>query len=260
MSMFSKLFGSSREKKDKHHRSHDPSLVEDFSFLATDMHSHLIPGVDDGAPTVEDSITLILEFQRMGYRSLVTTPHIKSDIYPNNFVTIHKGLKEVQTELSNRGIQMPLNAAAEYYVDDRFMEMLEMGDLLTFNKNELLIEFSFVFEPVRLPETLFTIQTKGYKPVIAHPERYNFFHSKPQMYRMLKERGCLLQLNMIALTGYYGRPVKEIAERLLKEGLYDYCGSDMHHLRHAEAMEKLRQSRIFPTLQRYPFLNSKIGV
>jgi tyrosine-protein phosphatase YwqE len=254
--MLSKLFGS---RKEKTLSVPSNTLVSpDWSFLQTDMHSHLIPGIDDGAPTVEDSVAMVQAFREMGFKSIVTTPHIKSDIYPNNAVTITNGLKELHHALKEQHIDFPVKAAAEYYVDDTFMEMLASGPLLTVNKNELLIEFSFVFEPVRLFETLFTIETKGYKPIIAHPERYTFFHNKPQLYQQLKDRGCLLQLNVIALTGYYGRVVKEVAEKLLAKGHYDYCGSDMHHMRHAETMMKLQQSKSFAMLQQYPFLNNQI--
>jgi protein-tyrosine phosphatase len=256
--MLSRLFGTKKREKDD---SADKGLPgADWSFLKTDMHSHLIPGIDDGAPTIEDSLALIRGFQAMGYQSLVTTPHIKSDYYPNDPVIIMTGLNDLRQAMAEANITIPIKAAAEYYIDERFMEMMEAGPLLTINNNEVLIEFSFVFEPMRLYDILFKIQTKGYKPIIAHPERYNFYHQRPQVYRELKEKGCLLQLNAISLAGYYGRTVKEVAEKLLKEGLYDYCGSDMHHVRHGETMQKMRLSKSFAQLQNYPFLNRQITV
>lgn len=256
--MFSKLFGSGKSKERSAHKS--ISSDANWSFLKQDMHSHLIPGIDDGAQTIEDSIALVKEFQALGFESLVTTPHIKSDYYPNDPAIINNGLNELRKALHENGIHFPIKAAAEYYVDERFVEMLENGPLMTINENEVLIEFSFVFEPMRINDILFNMQTKGYKPVIAHPERYNYYHPKPQAYRELKDRGCLLQLNAIALTGYYGRTVKEVAEKLLQEELYDYCGSDMHHVKHAETMRKLMHSRSFAHLYHYPFLNSKMTV
>ena len=222
------------------------------------MHSHLIPGIDDGAQTLEDSIELIKEFQELGFESIVTTPHIKSDYFPNDPAIIYNGLSELRQALHEQGINFPVKAAAEYYVDERFVEMLEAGPLMTINDKEVLIEFSFVFEPMRINEILFQMQTKGYRPVIAHPERYNYYHMKYNSYRELKDRGCLLQLNAISLTGYYGRTVKEISEKMLDENLYDYCGSDIHHLRHADTMRKLIRSRRFAQLYTYPFLNRKI--
>jgi protein-tyrosine phosphatase len=253
--MFSRLFGS---KKSKIPSSTALGSDANWSFLKTDMHSHLIPGIDDGAQTIEDSIALVKEFIELGYESVVTTPHIKSDYYPNDAAIINNGLNELRQALNDQGIHFPVKAAAEYYVDERFIEMLESGPLMTVNDKEVLIEFSFVFEPMRINEILFQMQTKGYKPVIAHPERYNYYHLKPNTYRELKDRGCLLQLNAISLTGYYGRTVKEAAENLLDENLYDYCGSDAHHLRHLDTMRKLMRSRRFAQLYHYPFLNRKI--
>lgn len=255
MTMFSRLFGS---KKQSENTVQAPA-GSNWSFLKTDMHSHLIPGIDDGAPTVDDSMQMVRALQAMGYERIITTPHIKSDIYPNDPAIIQNGLKELQHALTANNIHIPVKAAAEYYVDERFMDMLERGELLTLQNKEVLIEFSFVFEPVRLYEMIFRIQTKGYRPVIAHPERYNYFHEKPSMYRDLKERGCLLQLNALSVTGYYGKPVKETAQLLLKEQLYDYCGTDMHHMRHAAGMEQLIASNIFHTLYHYPFINNRIG-
>jgi tyrosine-protein phosphatase YwqE len=254
--MFSKLFG---RKKNDVEGDLSTAVYADFSFLKTDIHSHLIPGIDDGAQTIEDSLTLINEFRSLGYLGIVTTPHIKSDYFPNTPEINNGGLKRLHDALSERSINFSVRAAAEYYVDERFIEMLESGPLLTIRNNELLIEFSFMFEPMNLHDILFKIQTKGYKPIIAHPERYNYYHQKPQVLRELRERGCLLQLNTIALTGYYGKGVKDLAERLLQDGLYDYCGSDMHHLRHAEALRKITQTKSFATLSNYPFLNKNIS-
>ncbi len=254
--MFSKLFGSKKSGPSSSASSIDRNA--NWSFLKNDMHSHLIPGIDDGAQTLEDSIALIREFQALGFEGITTTPHIKSDYYPNDAAIINNGLQELRKALSENNIHFPVKAAAEYYVDERFVEMLENESLMTINENEVLIEFSFVFEPMRVHEILFKMQTKGYKPVIAHPERYNYYHIKYDAYRELKDRGCLLQLNAISLTGYYGRTVKDVAERLLEDKLYDYCGSDMHHLRHAETMRKLMRSKSFHTLHHYPFLNARM--
>lgn len=254
--MLSRLFGS--KKKNQTSIKHAAPPGSNWSFLYTDMHSHLLPGVDDGAQSMEDSIQMIRELIDMGYQKIITTPHIKSDIYPNTPYIIQSKLKSLREELAAQGIHVPISAAAEYYLDERFMEMLQEGSLLTVSKNEVLIEFSFAYEPMRLSETLFRIQTKGYKPILAHPERYGYYHDKFHVYKDLKERGCLLQLNALSITGYYGRPVRETAERLLQEGLYDYCGTDMHHMRHVEGMKKIQESETFGLLYQYPFQNKNL--
>jgi tyrosine-protein phosphatase YwqE len=258
--MFSKLFGTKKKKDETpiHYGPKKPDGYGNWSFIGTDIHSHLIPGIDDGAQTIEDSVVLIQQLHGMGFNQIVTTPHIKSDHFPNNSVNIKAGLHTLQQTLHERNINIPVKAAAEYYIDDHFMNLLEEGDLLTVTDNQVLVELSFMFEPVRLSDILFKIQTKGFRPIMAHPERYAYYHNNIDAYRALKDKGCLLQLNTISLSGYYGKPVKHIAEKLLHEKLYDYCGTDMHHVRHAESMQKLLQSGIMPTLQRYPFLNSKL--
>lgn len=251
--MLSKLFGF--KKKEHIHQSLN---THPYAFLGTDMHSHLLPGIDDGAQTIDDSLKLIKALMAMGYKNFITTPHIKSDIYPNTAATIHAALHELQQALTANGIDVPIQAAAEYYIDDRFFDILESEGLLTLHKNEVLVEFSFVFEPVRLNDTIFRIQTKGYNPVFAHPERYPFFHHKREVFRQMKDRGCLLQLNTLSLTGYYGKSVKETAEWILQEGLYDYCGTDLHHEKHVEGLQKFAVLKGFSLLKEYAFLNGRI--
>jgi tyrosine-protein phosphatase YwqE len=252
--MLSRLFGF----KKKENTSSGNLGNRSFAFLKTDIHSHLVPGIDDGAQTVEDSIALIKRIMAMGFTSIVTSPHIKSDHYPNSTETITNGLRELHAALKAEGLDIPVKAAAEYYIDEHFMELLEKRDLLTIYENEVLVELSFMFEPVRFHEVLFKIQTLGYRPILAHPERYAFYHNNFDEYRNLKNKGCLLQLNTIALTGYYGKPVRQIAERLLSEKLYDYCGSDMHHIKHADAMEKVLSMDVYKELTNYKFLNSRL--
>lgn len=252
--MFSKLFGSKKKE--------EPVDVAgpkgDFSFLGTDMHSHLVPGIDDGAQTMEDSIELIRRFQSLGYSSIITTPHIKWDHYANTTEIVQLGLRELQQALHAADIRIPIKAAAEYFLDDHFMELLNVKDLMTIQGNEVLIEFSFMSEPIQLSQTLFKIQTKGYKPIIAHPERYEYMHREPVSYNNLRDRGCYLQLNVLALTGYYGKGVKDAAEYMLSNNLYDYCGTDTHHLRHTDNLDRMLSSRIMDQLRNYSFRNREI--
>lgn len=256
--MLSKLFGFKKEKQEV--GSNGEATVKDWSFLGTDMHSHLVPGIDDGAQTVEDSIVLVEKLRDMGYKSLVTTPHIKSDHFPNSKVTIEHGLHTLRQALAEKKIDVPIRAAAEYYIDDHFMDLLEQKELLPITDNQVLVEISFLIEPVRFHDILFQVQMAGYRPILAHPERYSFYHGKADAYQELKNRGCLLQLNTLALTGYYGKIVKQAAEKSLKEGLYSYCGTDTHHIRHVEVLSNMLSSDIFNVLQKYPFLNSKLSV
>lgn len=254
--MLAKLFRSGRKKGISHEIG---ELVTDYSFLKADTHSHLIPGIDDGAKTIDDSINMVERLMLMGYECAITTPHIKWDHYPNTRSTIQAGLEILQQALIERNINFPVKAAAEYYLDSHFMQLLDTEPLLTVCDDQILVEMSFLFEPDKLTDIIFQIQDAGYKPILAHPERYAFYHSRPEVYKDLKNRGCLLQLNTISLTGYYGQKVKAVAEKLLANNLYDYCGTDMHHLKHAETLESILQTPKASVLKNYPFLNSELA-
>lgn len=205
----------------------------------TDIHNHILPGIDDGAANIEDSLNLLLKFKEMGIHSFIATPHIMNDYYPNTPLTIHAALEKLQdkiaqtTELKN----VIIRAAAEYMMDQSFMELLESEKLMTLKDNFVLVEMSYFQAPINLNEILFQLQTKGYKPVLAHPERYAFYHTKDlRKYEELKDRGCLLQLNTLSLTPHYGSNMQQTAFRLLETGMIDFIGSDTHRVQHLEKL------------------------
>lgn len=217
-----------------------------LSLLETDMHSHLIPGIDDGSPDMETTMTLISGLQQLGYKKFITSPHIMWDMYKNERDTILRIADEVRDELRQRNIDVEFHAAAEYFMDDYFAKLIRSGAPLLTVKNELvLVEFSFISQPFDLKQNLFDLQIKGYKPIIAHPERYAYFHSKKEKVHELYEQGCLLQVNLLSLSGYYGRPVQEMAKYLLKNNMVSLFGTDLHHFRH---LESLHDKEIFQTV------------
>ena len=233
-------------------------LVNDWSFLGADMHSHFIPGIDDGSPNLETSIGLIRSMMDMGYNTIITTPHIMIDLYPNTPETINKGLEILNNGLRESGINLTVKAAAEYFVDEYFISRLANEPLLTITGKEVLIEFSMYSEPPMLKEVIFKMITSGYRPILAHPERYSYFHNNLDRYIDFKDRGCLMQLNLLSLSGYYGQTVKKVAEDLLSKSLYDYCGSDVHHDKHTAAIKAMIGTKAGSLLENYPFLNKKL--
>ncbi len=255
--MFSRFFKREKNEKEQYNQLPIPENAN-YSFLGADIHSHFVPGIDDGAKTIADSLVLLKAMEEMGYKKIVTTPHVMIDFYPNTSQKILEGLKKIQDAAVENNIKLDIHAAAEYYIDEYFVELLQKEPLLTIQKNEVLVEFSMLYEPPMLKNTLFNMQTLGYKPIIAHPERYVFFHNSMERYRELKDRGCLLQLNLLSISGYYGRNIMNVALSLLEKGLYDYCGSDMHHEKHAAALKNMLQTRAYTALSSYPFLNSKL--
>ena len=210
-----------------------PEFRSDMTELYADMHSHLIPGIDDGAEDMEMAIGMIRGMQSLGYKKLITTPHIQWDIYKNTHEIITNGCKAVLEQLAIENISIEFSAAAEYFIDDYFEELLESGQpLLTFGKNLVLVEFSFVRQPVELKDILFKLQIKGYQPVIAHPERYLYFAAQKSWFDDMKEMNCLLQVNLLSLCGYYGKKQEELAQYLIKKKYVSLLGSDLHNIRH----------------------------
>ncbi len=255
--MFSRFFKRGQSEKERYNDLPIPENAN-WSFLGTDIHSHFVPGIDDGAKTIDDSLVMLRAMEAMGYKSIVTTPHIMIDFYPNTPTSIQNGLLKIQEAADKNNIKLNIRAAAEYYIDEYFVTLVGKEKLLTVHNNEVLVEFSMLYEPPRLSNTLFNMISEGYKPIIAHPERYAFMHNQMERYRELRDRGCRLQLNMMSITGYYGRNVMNVALALLEKGLYDYCGTDMHHEKHAEVIKSMLQTRAYTTLVNYPFLNSKL--
>lgn len=208
-----------------------------------DIHNHLLPGIDDGAAQVEDSLEMIEKFEELGVHDFIATPHIMNDYYPNTPETVGEALDRLKEALNSRGkTSIQIKAAAEYMMDHSFMDLLEKGDLLCLHGNYLLVEMSYFQQPINLHEILFNLQTKNYKPVLAHPERYAYFHTKKlEKYTDLKERGCLFQMNLLSLIGHYGSHIQSAALNLLDHQMIDFIGTDTHQLRH---LNKLSEAKI----------------
>ena len=203
----------------------------------TDIHSHVLPGIDDGAKTMDDTIALIKKFQELGIHKIITTPHVMGGVWHNSTEVITSKLQEVKKRLQKEGIlKFNIEAAAEYMLDENFIELLEQKDLLPIKDNKVLVEMSYLNPPSNLFDTLFAMQIAGFKPVLAHPERYKFYHMDKSKYADIKRAGVLFQLNLLALTKHYGIAVQKTALYLLEKNMYNYVATDAHHLRHLENM------------------------
>jgi tyrosine-protein phosphatase YwqE len=210
-----------------------------FSEIGVDIHSHLIPGVDDGAKDLKDSIELIKGLKDLGFKKIITTPHIYSDYYPNTSNRLLAGLDTLRQGLKAANIDIEVSCAAEYFMDEIFEKHLNENDILTVYDNYVLVEMSFFSESIRLEEYLFKMQIKGYQPILAHPERYTYYAKNFERFQNLKDRGCKLQLNLLSLTEHYGKEVKDLAIRLLDANLYDFVGTDTHNVEHLEKLKTL---------------------
>ena len=203
-----------------------------------DIHSHLLPGIDDGAASIDDTMNLINGLEEIGFKKFITTPHIMSDVWTNTPTLINEKLSSTISELKVPNIDNRLRAAAEYMIDSEFNDLFKTKSLLTLKDNYVLVEISYLNPPIQLYDILFELQVSGYQPVLAHPERYNFYHNSLDEYKKLNNAGCLFQLNMLSTTGYYGERVAKAADLLLQNGLISFIGSDVHHNRHLEYMHK----------------------
>ncbi len=233
--------------------------LSSFSELATDMHSHFIPGIDDGCKNMDESLSLIRSMAELGFRKLITTPHIMSDYFKNTNTIITEGLLKLREKLAAEFIHIELEAAAEYYLDDVFLTLLNKGDLLTFGREKyLLLEVSYINYPENFNNMIFDILVKGYTPVLAHPERYPFWSARFEEFKKLKDMGVLFQLNITSLSGYYGPDIKRTAEKLAANNMIDFLGSDVHHEKHMMALRKSLNSKTLSELVKGNLLNKKL--
>lgn len=203
-----------------------------------DFHSHLLPGIDDGSKSDANTLELILALKELRFDQLITTPHIMKNVWDNTFESITKKFDETHQTLQNNNLSIPFKAAAEYLLDGSFIHLIQSESLLTLKDNYVLVEMSYINPPIQLYDILFDLQVAGYKPVMAHPERYLALHHDMAHYQKLKHAGCLLQLNLLSTVGYYGEKVAETAKKLLKNGMIDYVSSDVHHMHHIGAFSK----------------------
>lgn len=210
----------------------DEQFSIDFATLKTDIHSHLIPGIDDGSPDMETTVVLIREMQKLGFQKVITTPHVMSDFYKNSTEIILEGLTAVRAKLKEQNISIEIEAAAEYYLDYDFEQKIGKESLLTFGDNYILVELSFIESPNNLFDIVFKLQLEGHKVILAHPERYHYFQVND--YRDLVNRGVLLQINFLSLIGYYSPEIKVKAEYLIAKNMVSFIGSDCHSLKHSE--------------------------
>ncbi len=230
-------------------------------FYDTEVHCHILPGIDDGSPDVETSVALVEALKGWGIRRIITTSHVTEATFENTPETIGAAYDLLRKALDERGIEMDIHLSAEYRMDENFLKQKDAGRLLPFPDNYLLIENSF-FQPFwELRELIFDLQLKGYTPVLAHPERYMYYHATPQIYKELHSQGCLFQVNLLSLSGYYHQSVKEMAWKLLDQGMVDMIGSDMHRESHAEHITKYIGSKEYNKLVQKAagIINNKIG-
>jgi tyrosine-protein phosphatase YwqE len=245
MSFFSKIFGKTEES-------------EFINPVKVDFHSHLLPGLDDGVESYEESLRILEIFNELGYQKIITTPHVMGDTYQNTPSDILSRLDNLRNLVKEKKINIEVEAAAEYYLDESIIDKANNRELLTFGNNYVLVETSFTTENDFFDSMVFTLKVNGYNPIIAHPERYFYMYDQPEKYKAWKEREIFFQLNVNSLTGYYSKQTKKIAEMLIKNKLIDFVGSDLHHKRHFGPFTQGLKSRAYRQLTEQGVLNNTL--
>lgn len=248
MSLFSKLF-----KKEEAAPAHP--LVRPL----VDMHSHLLPGIDDGVDSFEESVDIIKGLMNLGYKKFITTPHVMSDFYRNTPEEIRALCAELNSILQKQGIDVEVEAAAEYYLDDHFEDQLKKKNLLSFGNNYVLVETSYLNPCENMFELIFNCRVAGYQPILAHPERYTYLYADFEKYKDIFARDVYFQLNLASLVGYYSKDSKRIAERLIKENMVHFVGTDVHHMRHLPHLTNAIKSENFHHLCQLNLMNNSLA-
>ncbi|WP_312716624.1 tyrosine-protein phosphatase [Sphingobacterium multivorum] len=208
-----------------------------LDWMHADMHSHILPGIDDGCKTMEESLDLLDQLAGLGLRRFHFTPHVFKEMYPNT----PENIEQAYMQLKNKGLDEILGGyAAEYMLDSNFEKCLgkDEKDLLTLPDHHILIEMSYIQENNQIERLIFDLLIAGYNPILAHPERYTFYQKDIQKIKRLRDIGCLLQVNLLSLIGYYGSNERRVAKYLAEEGIIDLIGTDVHHERHVRALEQ----------------------
>lgn len=243
------MFGLFKKRKER------KEITFNYESIMVDMHSHVLPGIDDGAKTPQDSIILIRKMMELGIKKIIATPHVMIDFYRNTPETIADSLEILKAELKKENIDILIETAAEHYFDETFEERVNDRKLMTMGDNYALFEFSFINKPPNVIPVIQKMNDMGYKPILAHPERYPYMDL--EQYKNIQGWGCSMQLNTISLTGYYGKDVKRQAEMLVDNNLIDFISSDMHHEKHAMALkDALRTTYIEKLLFDTPLKNT----
>ena len=239
-----------------------PLLKELIPANYIDIHSHILPGIDDGAKNVKDTQSLLEAMKALGFGQCITTPHTMKNVWNNTKETIISAETNVKTNLPKLSSELKIKAASEYFLDENLMQLIQDEKLLTVKDSYILVEMSYLSAPLELFDFLFELQLKGYQLILAHPERYVFYHETKEAFDKLKKAGCFFQLNLLATVGYYGKNVAETANYLLNHQMYDFVGSDIHHENHIQGFRNKivikNEKELINVIEKNSFFNSEI--
>jgi protein-tyrosine phosphatase len=223
--------------------------------LGVDLHMHVLPGIDDGAQNMQDSLALIDAHYKAGIRKIIATPHIRIDFFKNTQESIHNAWLQLSEVTKEQYPDLIIQYAAEYFADDYFLTLIEKREILTLSENYVLVETSLRHDQVYFQDILKEMILQGYQPVIAHPERYQAWHVKPERYAEIYELGVIFQVNLLSLGGAYGPTEQITAERLIQQGWIGALGSDLHRVSQYKYIKDAIENPYFESLKDFKLLN-----
>ena len=211
-----------------------PEIKELIPKGFVDIHSHILPGIDDGAKNINESLELVSGMKNLGFSKVIATPHIYPGLYENNITSIMNSYNKISKKIND---QIQINYAAEYMLENGLINKIRENKLLCLKEKYVLTEMSFLNEPINLKEIIFELKTNNYVPILAHPERYLYYRNNKKIFLELKKIGFKFQMNLLSVTGYYGKEVLKMSSFLLKNNLIDFVGTDIHNLIHINLMK-----------------------
>ena len=229
------------------------SKMSDFDFgqIAVDFHSHLIPSVDDGVQSIEDTLTILQFFSNHGYKKVYTSPHIMGEKYTNKKSDLLERIELIRQHDLVKDIPIEIEVIAEYLLDEQFEDLLRDNDFLTIQGQYILIETSMNYDFPFVRDYIYELRKKGYKPILAHPERYRYIHAEKnalELYQQMLDWGVEFQLNLFALIGMFGGDARKTAEMLVDNELYTYACSDIHRSSQLIHFDELKQNQYLRTM------------
>lgn len=245
-----------------------------YSPLVTDMHCHLLPLVDDGSKSLEESLEVMETMKQCGFKEIRLTPHFCYPRFPNKADDIRERYKnfcaEVEANKGTRDIPIMTSVTGEFQVSDGFDEYMNSGQLMTYRfsdpkrgseKGMVLIEFSLHQKRMGLEDTVFKLQMEGYDVILAHPERYPYYDAHDDNLEQFKEQGVYLQVNILSLDGFYGESAQKKAFEYIENGWVEFLGTDMHNLMYAQALKhSTNNKKIIKLLDKYEFENKNLAI
>ena len=209
----------------------------------TDVHSHILFGIDDGSRTISESIELLKKLKSVGFNNVILTPHfILDSTYNSNYEANIKIYNELKERLLNENIDINIYLGNEIFIDKNVPTLLEKNIITSLNGTKyVLVEFPMHNKLLNLEDMLYEIRSRGYEVVIAHPERYDAIKEDYSIVDTLREDGFLFQSNYSSILGYYGKDSIKLLKYMLKRHYIDFLGTDIHRIEKTYVIDNFKK-------------------